>query len=174
MYITYFVLYRLHLVVVQSFGHVLLFVIPWTAPFQASLSLAISQSLSKIMSIGLVMPSSHLILWCPLLLPSIFPSIRAFSNESAVHIRWPKCQSFSFNLSPSNQYSGLISLKIDWFDLLAVQETLRSLLQHHSLKASVLQCPNFLIVQLSHPYTTTGKTIALCSDLWQQSDVSGF
>ena len=108
------------------------------------------------------MPSNHLILFRPLLLPpSAFPSIRVFSNESALHIRWPNYWSFSFNISPSNEYSGLISFRIDWLDLLAVQGTLKSLLQHHSSKASILQCSAFFIVQLSHPYRTTGKTIAL-------------
>ena len=121
-----------------------------------------SQSLLKLMSIELVMPSSHLIL-ChpPLLLPSIFPSIRVFPSESALHIRWPKYYSFSFSISPSNEYSRLISFRMDWLDLLAVQETLKSLLPHHSSKASILQHPAFFIVQLSHPYMTTGKTIAL-------------
>ena len=114
------------------------------------------------MSIKLVMPSNHLTLCCPLLLlPSILPSMRVFSNESVLHIRWPKYWSFSFSISPSNEYSVLISIKIDWFDLLAVQGTLKSLLQHHSSKASVLWCSAFFIVQLSYPYTTTGKTIAL-------------
>ena len=113
------------------------------------------------MSITSVMPSSHLILYCPLLQSSIFRSIRVFSNESALHIRCPKYWSFSFNISPSNEYSGLISFRIDWFDLLAVQGTLKSLLQHHSSKSSILQCSAFFIVQLSHPYMTTGKTIAL-------------
>ena len=114
------------------------------------------------MSIELVMPSNHLILCCPLLLPpSIFPSIRVFSNESALHIRWPKDWSFSFNISPSNEYSGLISVRMDWLYLLAVQGTLKSLLQQHSSKASILQCSAFFIVQLSHPYMTTGKIIAL-------------
>ena len=113
------------------------------------------------MSIAFVMPSSHLILWCLLLLPSIFPSITDFSNELAVHIRWPKYWSFSFSISLSNEYSGLISLKIDWFDLLAVQGTLRSLLQHHSLKASILWCSALFTVQLSQLYMTTGKTTAL-------------
>ena len=107
------------------------------------------------------MPSYHLILFCPRLLPSIFPSIRVFSNESVLRIRWPKCWSFSFNISPSNEYSGLISFRIDWLDLLAVQGTLKSLLQHHNSKASILWCPAFFVVQLSHPYMTTGKTIAL-------------
>ena len=117
---------------------------------------------SNSMSIESVMPSSHLTLCCPLLLlPSIFPSIRIFSNESVLHIRWPKYWSFSFSISPSNEYSGLISLRIDWFDLLAVQGTLKSLLQHHSSKASILRHSAFFMVQLSHPYMTTGKTIAL-------------
>ena len=116
----------------------------------------------KLLSIELMMPSSHLILFHPLLLlPSIFPSIRVFSSESALRIRWPKYWSFSLSISLSNEYSRLISFKIDWFDLLAVQGTLKSLLQHHSLKASVLQCSAFFMVQLSHPYTTTGKTMAL-------------
>ena len=119
-------------------------------------------SFLKLMSIELVMPSNHLILCCPLLrLPSVFPSIWVFSNEPAFRIRWPKYWSFSFNISPSNEYSGLISFRIDWFDLLAVQGTLKSLLQHHSSKASVLWCSAFLMVQLSHPHMTTGKTIAL-------------
>ena len=114
------------------------------------------------MSIELVIPSNHLILCCPLLLlPSIFPSIRVFSDESALRIRWPECWSFSFSISPSNEYSGLISFRMDWLDLHAVQGTLKSLLQHHSSKASILQCSTFFTVQLSHPYVTTGKTIAL-------------
>ena len=126
-------------IVVQSPSHVWLFVIPWTAAYQGSLSLTISWSLPKFMFMASVMPSSLLILWCPLLfLPTIFPSIRDFSNGSSVHIRWPKYWSFSFSISLSSEYSGLISLKIDWFDLLAVQGTLRSLLQHHSWKASLL------------------------------------
>ena len=121
-----------------------------------------SQSLLKLMSIELVMPSNHLILCCPLLLlPSIFPSIRVFSNESAFHIRWPNYWSFSFSISPSNEHSGLISFRMDWLDLLAVQGTPKSLLQHHSSKASILQRSASFIVQLSHPYMTTGKTIAL-------------
>ena len=124
------------------------------------LSITNSQSLLKLMSIESVMPSTPLIFCHPLLLPSIFPSLRVFSNESGV-IRWPKYWSFSFNNSPSNVYSGLISFRMDWLDLLAVQETLKSLLQHHSLKASILQCSAFFIVQISHPYMTTGKTIAL-------------
>ena len=121
-----------------------------------------SQSLLKLMSIQLVIPSNHLILCHPLLLlPSIFPSIRGFSNESALHIRWPKYWNFSFNISPFNEYSGLIFFRIDWFDLLAVQGTFKSLLQYHSSKASILWCSSFFTVQLSHPYMTTGKTIAL-------------
>ena len=137
---------------------------PWTAARQASLSITNSWSLLKLMSIELVMPSNQLILCHPLLLPpSIFPSIRVFSNESVLHIRWPKCWSFGFNISPSNKYSGLISFRIDWFGLLAVQGTLKSFLQHHSSKASILWCSAFFIVQLSHPYMTTGKTIALTS-----------
>ena len=135
---------------------------PWTAACQASLSITNSRSLLKYMSIVLVMPSNHLILCRPLLLPpSIFPSIRVFSNELVLRIRWPKFLSFSFSISPSNDYSGLISFRIDWLDLLAVQGTLKSLPQHHSSKVSILQCSAFFIVQLSHPYMTTGKTIAL-------------
>jgi len=135
---------------------------PWTAARQASLSITNSQSLFKLMSIESVMPSNHLILCRPLLLlPSIFPSIRVFSNESVLHIRWPKYWSFSFSISISNEYSGLIPFRMDWLDLLAVQETLKSLLQHHSSKVSVLWHSIFFIVQLSHPYMTTGKTIAL-------------
>ena len=130
-------------------------VTPWTAALHASLSITISQSLFKLMSIESLMPSIHLNLWCPLLLPSIFPNIRVFSSESAVQIRWPK--HWSFSISPSNECSGLISFRIDWFDPLAVQETLKSLLQHYNLKASVLQCSVFFMVQLSHPYMTTGK-----------------
>ena len=134
-------------------------VIPWIVLCQAPLSV-ISQSLLKLMSIESVMPSNHLILCCPLLLlPSISPSIRVFSNESALRIIWPKYCSFS--ISPSNDYSGLISFRSDWFDLLAIQETLKNLLQHHSSKASLLWCSAFFTVQLSHPYMTTGKTIAL-------------
>ena len=129
---------------------------------QASLSITNSRSSPKPMSIELVMPSNHLILCCPLLLlPSMFPSIRVFSNESALHIRWPNYWSFSFNISPSNEHPGLISFRMDWLDLLAVQGTLKSLLQHHSSKASILRCSAFFIVQLSHPYMTTGKSIAL-------------
>ena len=126
------------------------------------MSITNSRSLPKLMSIKLVMPSNHLILCHPLLLPpSIFPIIRVFSNESTLHIRWPKYWSFSLSISPSNEYSGLISFRIDWLDLLAVQGTLKNLLQHHSSKATILQHSAFFIVQLSHPYMTTGKTIAL-------------
>ena len=147
---------------VQSLSHTQIFVTPWTAAHQASLSINNTQSLLKLMSIESVMPSNHLILCHPLLLlPSIFPSIRVFSNESVLCIRWPECWSFSFSLSPSNEYSGLISFRTAKFDLLAVQGTLKSLLQHHSSKASVLQLSAFFIVQLSHPYMTTGKTTAL-------------
>ena len=136
-------------------------VTPWTAACQASLSITNSWSLHKRMSIESVMPPSHLIL-CPLLLlPSLFPSIRVFANDSVLHIRWPKYWSFSFNISPSNECSGLISFRMDWLDLLEVQGTLKSLLQHPSSKASILQHSAFFIVQLSHPYMTTGKTIAL-------------
>lgn len=147
---------------VQSLSRVRLFATPWTAAHQASLSITNSWSLLKLMSIELVMPSNHLILYRPLLLPpSIFPSIRVFSNESVLHIRWPKYWSCSFSISPSNEYSGLISFRIDWLDLLAAQGTLKSLLQHHSAKASILWCSAFFIVQLSHQHMTTGKTIAL-------------
>ena len=134
----------------------------WTEAHQASLSITNSGSLLKLMSIKSVMPSSHLILCRPFfLLPSIFPSIRVFSNEPVLRIRWPKYWSFSFSISPSNEYSVLISFRMDLLDLLAVQGTLKSLLQHHSSKASILQCSAFFIVQLSHPYMTTGKIIAL-------------
>ena len=146
---------------VQSVSHVRLFATPQIAAWQASLSITNSRILLKLMSIELVMPSNHLILCCPLLLlPSIFPSIRVFSNESFLHIRWPKYWSFSFNISPSNEYSGLIYFSMDWSELLAVQGTLKSLLQHHSSKASILWHSAFFMVQLSHPYITTGKTIA--------------
>ena len=135
---------------------------PWTAAHQASLSITNSQSLHKLMSIESMMPSNHLILYHPLLFqPSTFPSIRVFSNESALHIRWSKYWSFSFNISPSNEYSGLISFRIDCLNLLAVQGTLKSLLQHHSSKASVFRHSAFFMVQLSHPFLTTGKTVAL-------------
>ena len=139
---------------------------PWTAARQASLSITNSQSLFKLMSIESATPSNHLILCHPLLLlPSNSPSIRVFSNESVLHIRWPKYWCFSFYHSPSNEYSGLISFRIDWFDLLAVQGTLNSLLQHHSSKALFLWCSAFFTIQLSHPNTTSGKTIALTRPL---------
>ena len=147
---------------VQSLSRVRLFMTPWPAAWQASLSIAKSRNLPKILSIEAVTPSNRLILCRPLLLlPSIIPSIRVFSNKSALPIRWPKYQSFNFNISPSNEYSGLISFRIDWLDLFAVQGTLKSLLQHHSPKASVLQRSAFFIIQLSHLCMTTGKTIAL-------------
>ena len=143
-------------------SNVQLFVTTWTAARQASLSITNSWSLLKLMSIVLVMPSNHLILCHSLLLPpSIFPSIRVFSKESVLCIRWPKYWNFSLSISPSNEYSGLISFRIDWLDLLAVRGTPKSLLQPHSLKASILRCSAFFIVQLSHPYMTTGKAIAL-------------
>ena len=147
---------------VQSLSHVRLFVTPCTAAHQASLSITNSWSLLKLRSIESVMPSNHLIL-CHLLLllPSVFPSIRVVSNESVLPIRWPEYWSFSFSISSSSEYSGLISFRIDWFDLHAVQWTLKSLLQHHSSKASILQHSAFFMFQLSHPYVTTGKTIAL-------------
>ena len=147
--------------VVQSLSCVWLFATPWTATLQASLSFTVSQSLLKLMSIESVMPPKHLILCHPLLQPSIFPSISVFSNESALCIKWPKYWSFSFSISPSNEYSGLVSFRIDWLVLLPVQGTLKSLLQHHSSKASIHWHSAFFIVQLSHPYMTTGKTIAL-------------
>ena len=147
---------------VQSLSRVRRFVTPWTAARQASLSITNCLSLPKPMSIESVMPSNHLILCCPLLLPpSIFPCIWVFSDESVLCIRWPKDWSFSFSISPSNEYSGLISLRMDWLDLLAVQGSLKSLLQHHSSKASILRCSAFFTVQLLYQYMTTGKTIAL-------------
>ena len=147
---------------VQSLSCVQLFTIPWTTTSQASLSVTNFQSLLKFISIESVMPSNNLILCLPLLLlPSIFPSIRVFSDESALRISWPKYWSFSFNISPSNEHPGLISFRMDRLDLLAVQGTLKSLLQHHSSKAAILWCSAFFIVQLSHPYMTTGKTVAL-------------
>ena len=147
-----------------QFSHLVLSdsVTPWTAACQTSLSIINSQSLLELVSIESVMPSSHVILCHPLLFPpSIFPSMRVFSNESALRIRWPKYWSFSFSISPSNEHSGLISFRMDWLDLLAVQGTLRNLLQHHSSKASILRHSAFFTVQLSHPYMTTGKTITL-------------
>ena len=149
-------------VVVQSLSCVLLFATPWTAAPQASLSFTISRSSLKFMSIELMISSNHLVLCHPfLLLPSIFPSFRVFSNESVLCIRWPKDWSFSYSISSSNEYSGLISFRTDWFDLLAVQRTLKSLLQNHSPKASVLWCSAFFMIQLRHPYMTTEKNIAL-------------
>ena len=153
---------------VQSLSRVWLFETPWTAAHQASQSITNSWSFLKLLSIESVMPSNHIILYHPLLFsPLIFPSIRVFSNESALPISWPKYWSFSFNLSPFNEYWGLISFRVDWLDLLAVQGALKSLLQHHSSKASILQHSAFFIVQLSYPYTTTGKT----TDLTRQTFV---
>ena len=146
----------------QSLSRIRLFATPWTAAHQASLSITNSRSSPKLMSIESVMPSRHLILCRPLLLlPTILLSIRVFYNESALHIKWPKYWSFSFNISNSNEHPGLISFRMDWLNLLAVQGTLKSLPQHHSSKASILRCSAFFIVKLSHPYMTTGKTIAL-------------
>ena len=161
---------------VQSLSHVRLFATPGTAAPQTSLSITNSQSLPKLMSIESVMPSNHLILCWPLLLPpSIFPRIKVFPNESVLHIRWPKYWSFSFNISPTNEYPGLISFRMNWLDRLAVQGTLKSLLQHHSSKAPILWCSAFFIVQLSHPHITTGKNHSLDEmELCQQSNVSAF
>ena len=157
-----YILFRVLLLIVQSLSCFWFFVTPWTAAHQASLSFTNFWSLLKLMSIESMISSSHLILSCPLLLlPLIFPSIRVFSNELALHIRWPKYWSFSFSISPSKEYSGLISSRTDWFDLLAVQGTLKSLLQHHSSKASILWHSAFFMVQLSHLYMTTGEAIAL-------------
>ena len=143
-------------------SRVWVFATPWTPACQASLSIINSRSLLKLMSITLVMPSNHLIICRPLLIPpSIIPSIRVFSNELVLHIRWPKYWSFGFNISPSNEYSGLISFRMDWLDLLTVKGTLKSLLQHHSSKASINWQSAFFIVQHSHPYMTSGETIAL-------------
>ena len=147
---------------VQSLSRVRLFATPWIAACQASLSITNSRSSPKLMCIESAMPSSHVILCHPLLLlPPIPPSIRVFSNESTLRMRWPKYWSFSLSIGPSNEHPGLVSFRMDWLDLLAVQGTLKSLLQHHSSKASILQCSSFFTVQLSHPYMTTGKTIAL-------------
>ena len=159
---------------VQSLSRVQLFVTPWTAARQAFLSITNSQSLLKLMSIGLVMPFNHLILCHPLLLPSIPPSISVFSNESGLCITWPKYWSFSFSISPSNEYSGLISFRMDRLDLLAVQGALKGLIQHHSSKASILQRSAFFIVQLSHPYLTTGKTIAFTRQTFVGKVMSAF
>ena len=156
---------------VQSLSRVQLFVTQWTAARQASLSVTNSWSLLKLMSIESVMPSNHLILCHPIfLLPSVFPRIRVFSTESAMCIRRPKY--WSFSISPSNEYSGLISFRMDWFALLAVQGTLKSLFQHHNLKASVLQCSAFLMVQLSYPYMTTGKTVTLTRETFVSKLIS--
>ena len=162
--------------VVQLLSHVQLFAIPWTATRQASLCFTISQSFLKLPSIESVMPSNHLILCSPLLLlPSIFPSIRVLSNELALRIKWPKYWSFILSISPSNEYSELISFRIDWFVLLAVKGTLKSLLQHQSSKASILRCSAFFMVQLSHPYMTTGKNHSLAyKHLCWQSNISAF
>ena len=147
---------------VQSLSSVQLFATPWITAYQASLSITNSRSSLKLMSIESIMPSSHLVLCCPLLLlPLIPPNIRVFTNESVLHIRWPKYWSFSFSISPSSEHPGLISFRMDWLDLLAAQGTLKSLFQHHSSKASILRSSTFFTVQLSHPYMTTGKTIAL-------------
>ena len=152
----------IYIFVVKLLSTAWLFVTPWTAAHQASLSFTISWSFLKLMSMETMMPSNHLILCCPLLLlPSIFPSIRVFSNESVLCIKWTEYWSFSFSISPSNEYSGLISFWIDWLDLLAVQWTPKSLLQHHDSEASILWHSAFLMVKLSHPYMITGKTRAL-------------
>ena len=163
-------------VVVQLLSHVWLFAAPWTAACQASLSFTISQSLPKLISIELMMPSNHLTLCHSfLLLPSIFPSIRVFSNESLLRIRWPMYWSFSFNISPSNEHSGLISFRRDWLDLFAVQGILKSLLQHHSSKASILRGSAFFMVQLSHLHIIIGKTMALTvQTIVGKIDVSAF
>ena len=154
-------MWSLNIIVVQSLSCVQLFATPWTAARQAFLSLTISQNSPKIIFTESAMPFNHLIPCHLLLLSSIFPRIKIFSNESALHIMWTKYGSFSFSISPSNEYLGLISFSIDWLDLLAVQGTLKSLLQHHSAKTSIIQCSAFFIGQLSHPYMTIGKTIAL-------------
>ena len=159
---SYIALFILCFSSVQSLSRVRLFVTPWIEAHQASLSITNSQSSLRLMSIKLVMPSSHLILCRPLLLlTTIPPSIKVFSNESTLNMRWPKYWSFSFSISPSKEHPGLISFRMDWLDLLEVQGTLKSLLQQHSSEASILQCSAFFIVQLSHPYMMTGKTIAL-------------
>ena len=150
---------------VQLLSHILLFAATWTAACQAPLSITNSRILLKLMCIESVMPSNHLILCHPLLLPSIFPSMRVFSSESVLHIRWPKYWSFSFSIIPSKEIPGLNSFRMDWLDVFAVQGTLKSLLQHHSSKASILQHSAFFTVQLSHPYMTTGKTITLTRPL---------
>ena len=160
---------------VQLLNHVWLFATPWAAARQATQSVTNSQSLLKLMAIELVMPPNHLIFHRPLfLLPLIFPSIRVFLNELVLHMRWPKYWSFSFSISPSNEHPGLISFRMDGLDLLAVQGTLKSLLQHHSSKASILQCLAFFIVQLSYPYMTIGKTIALTRQTFVGKVMSAF
>ena len=160
---------------VRLLSCVQLFLTPWTAAHQASLSVTNSWSLLKLMSVKSVMPSNHLILCRPLLLlPSVFPIIRVFSNESVLRMRWPRYWRFSFSISPSNEYSGLISFRMDWLDLFADQGTLKSLLQHHSLKASILRCSAFFRVQLSYPYTTTGKTIALTKWTFVEEQNGGY
>ena len=161
-------------VVVQALSCVQLFATPWTAAHESPLSFTISWNLLKFRSIESVMPSNHLILCRPLLLPSIFTSIGVFLNEPALHIRWPKYWNYSFSVCPSNEYSGLISFRTDRLDLLAVQGTLKSLLQHHSLKASVLQCSAFFMVQLSLPHMTPGKTIALTRQTFVGKVMSAF
>ena len=158
---TVFFLITLAISSVQSLSRVRLFATPWTAAHQASLSITSPRTLHIFMSIESVMPSNHLILCRPLLLPSVVPRIRVFSSESTLRIRWPKYWSFSFSISPSKEYLGLISYRIDWLDLLAVQGTLKSLLQHHHSKASILWHSAFFMAQLSHSYMTNGKTIAL-------------
>ena len=174
-YYEYMCYYRGSVNSVQLFSNIWLFATPWTAARQASLSITNTQSVLKLMSIKLVMPSNHLILCCPLLLlPSIFPSIRVFSNESVLHILWTKYWSFILSISPSKEHPGLISFRMDWLDLLAVQGTLKSLLQHHSSKASILWYWSFFMVQLSHPYMTTGKTIALTKQNFVGKVVSAF
>ena len=162
-------------VVVQLLSCVQLFVTSWTAAGQVSLSFSSTQSLLKLISIEMVMPSNHLILCGPLLLLSlIFPRIRVFSNKSVLHIRWPRYWSFYFSISPSNEYSGLISFKTYWFDIFPVQGTLKSLFQNHSWKASILQCSAFFMVQLSNPYMTTGKTLALTIQTFVSKVISLF
>ena len=163
------------IIVVHLRSCIQLFATPWTIACQASLSFTSSWNLLRFLSIESVMPSNHLILCHPLLfLPLIFPSIRVFSKQLALHIRWPKYWSFSFSNSPSNKHLGLISFRIDWFDLFVVQETLKSLLQHHSWKASILWCSAFFMDQFSYLYMTTGKNIALTTLFCRQSDVSAF
>ena len=160
--VSYVFVYQHLFLLLFSLSHVQLFATSWTAAHQASLSITICWSLLKLMSIESVMPFNHLVLChCLLLLPALFPSIRVFSDQSVFHIRWQMYWSFSFSISPSNEYSGLISFRIVWLDLLAVQGILKSFLQHHGSKVSVLQYSAFFMVQLSHPYITTGKTIAL-------------